>query len=328
MELIRYEAFHEKHVPGLTALWNRELGGVFPLSERLFRQNAAEDRNVLPEGSWVAIDGMSGRLAGYIIAKCWRERIQDLELGAGCGWIHSLLVDSGCRRQGIGSELLGRAEKALQRQRVRMIRVGNDFHWRLFPGVPEPNPELRSFLSAKDYEVKHTVYDMHRCYDSDEAIGEAPPFPEVNDGQFRVLEPKDREAIIEFMQLNFPGNWDYQTRQYWERGGTGKEFVVLERAGDIVGFCRINDPSSPILAQNIYWSSRFDGPLGGIGPLGLQEAARGAGYGLAIVQAGIRQLLRRGVRHIVIDTTPYVDFYAKLGYSVWQTYTRMEKSFL
>ncbi|MDG0808650.1 GNAT family N-acetyltransferase [Cohnella rhizosphaerae] len=65
--------------------------------------------------------------------------------------------------------------------------------------------------------------------------------------------------------------------------------------------------------------------MGGIGPLGIDEACRGHRYGISIVQAAIHFLTARGVRRIVIDTTPYVDFYGKLGYEVWKTYAKYDK---
>ena len=71
------------------------------------------------------------------------------------------------------------------------------------------------------------------------------------------------------------------------------------------------------IAQNVYWAPLFEEELGGIGPLGIAPEERGKGYGLAIVQAGMYFLSQRGIKNIVIDWTNLVDFYGKLGISLW-----------
>ncbi|WBX82247.1 GNAT family N-acetyltransferase [Virgibacillus salarius] len=108
--------------------------------------------------------------------------------------------------------------------------------------------------------------------------------------------------------------------QYFKHGGTGREFVVLKKNQHIIGFCRINDASSPIIAQNVYWSPLFNEALGGIGPLGVDEQERGNGYGKMVVQAGIHYLRERGINRIVIDWTGLVNFYKQLDYGVWKSY--------
>ncbi|MGO4275205.1 hypothetical protein AB4Z22_36135 [Paenibacillus sp. TAF58] len=49
-------------------------------------------------------------------------------------------------------------------------------------------------------------------------------------------------------------------------------------------------------------------------------------YGSSIVQAAIHYLRKQSVRHIVIDTTPFVDFYGKLGYRTWKSYAKYAKA--
>ena len=53
--------------------------------------------------------------------------------------------------------------------------------------------------------------------------------PTAPDAVFRVATSDDREELLAFMTRCFPGTWDYQHRDYWERGGTGREFVLLEK---------------------------------------------------------------------------------------------------
>ena len=108
--------------------------------------------------------------------------------------------------------------------------------------------------------------------------------------------------------------------KYFQLGGEGREFVILKKDGRIIGFCRINDDESPMIAQNMYWRTLFSQSVGGIGPLGIDENEQKQGYGLAIVQAGIAFLQARKIESIIIDWTILVEFYEKLDFSIWKTY--------
>lgn len=301
----------------LCALWNDEWRDVFPLEERLVVQNCYRDANVLGEGSWIAVDETSGDAVGFVVAKLWQDGTPGVDFGTADGWIHNLFVRRDRRGRGIGGELLRRAEEALRRRGVRTIHLGGDFHWRLFPGVPDVASEAAEWFARRGYERSEATVDLSRDY---RGVPEQ-PLPAAAGATFRVARKDDRDRLVAFLARCFPGRWAYQTIQYWERGGNGREFVLCEREGEIVGFCRINDGQSPIRAQNVYWAPLFAGELGGIGPLGIDDACRGLGYGLAIVQAGIHFLRERGVDHIVIDTTGIPDFYRKLGYEIFRTYT-------
>jgi len=80
-----------------------------------------------------------------------------------------------------------------------------------------------------------------------------------------------------------------------------------------------------ILEYQLYRSgkwrgSRFrGGKLGGIWPLGIDERYRGRKHGLGIVQAAVTFLRERNIEQMAIDMTPYVDFYGKLGFSVYKS---------
>ena len=149
--------------------------------------------------------------------------------------------------------------------------------------------------------------------------------PSLDNVEFSQLDLDDREYFLAFLHRCFPGRWEYEALHYFQRGGTGREFVLLEKENKIIGFSRINDASSPMIAQNVYWAPLFNGKLGGIGPLGVDSAERGNGYGIAIVEAAIAFLRSRDIKNIVIDWTGLVGFYRKLDYEVWKGYTSYRK---
>ncbi|WP_246067130.1 GNAT family N-acetyltransferase [Paenibacillus koleovorans] len=327
-----------EHTAAIVDIWNKEWIDHYPMRERLIRQNIMEDRNTCWSGSMVAWDEAEGRVVGFVAAKFWQDPEAGVDLSSDQGWIHALVVDPACRGCGIGTLLLREAESALRVCGVKQVRIGNDFHWRVVPGIPgkggealAEGPEARRWFLTRGYADVDIVYDLLNEYSASDRV-ELPVSAGVT---FRLAKPEDREALNAFMERCFPGRWEYQTKQYWQRGGTGREFVVLVKdtetemetgdRGEIIGFCRLNDAQSPFLAQNVYWSPLFEQELGGVGPLGIDEQFRGYRYGLSIVQAAIHFLRERGIRHIAIDTTPYVDFYGKLGYRTWKTYWRVNK---
>ncbi|THF83390.1 GNAT family N-acetyltransferase [Cohnella fermenti] len=317
-----YEKLTEQHLHEIVNIWNAELGASYPLRPRLLKQNVFADRRLLKEGSWAARESEGGELVGFVAVKRTSEGDESFELGRDLGWIHALFVAPNWRGQGIGGCLLRRAEEALAAAGVRRVQLGNDLHRRLFPGVPNELTETKGWFERRGYEYREDAYDLIRSYSAEERA----ELPDTGEATARIAQAADREELTAFMTRCFPGTWDLQQRDYWEQGGDGREYVVLERAGRIIGFCRMNDAKSPLLAQNVYWAPLFNEELGGIGPLGIDEAQRGHRYGISIVQAAIGFLRERGVRHIVIDTTPFVDFYGKLGYKPWRKYAKYGRS--
>ncbi|USG66915.1 GNAT family N-acetyltransferase [Brevibacillus ruminantium] len=328
MEFHRWES---KWLQPVCQLWNTQLGDRFPMREELLQQNSLDDPHLVPEGSWVAVEASSQRPVGIVIAKRWREE-DSVTWGKGMGWIQTLLVDRGYRRKGVGTALLERAEKALTSWKVDKIALGSDW-WHYFPGVPEEEQELMAWLERRGYLRGRPQYDLlgRKAVEAD-SDGAGPGLlpllerPNRDEVRFRMGEPQDREPLLSFFRRCFPGRWEYEALCYFEKGGTGREFVLAEKNGKIMGFCRINDSRSPLIAQNVYWAPLFAEELGGIGPLGIDPAERGQGYGRAVVEAGIYFLQQRGIRTICIDWTDLVGFYEKLGFQVWKRYQTYAKT--
>lgn len=309
-------------VNDICALWNKEIGGDFPMRQELFRTNSIQDRNIVKDGSWIVLDN-NNSAAGFIVTKLWQEDLGDLRLGDGIGWIQVLMVDSDYAGQGIGTKLLTMAEQKLTEKGAKTIILGSD-PWHYFPGVPEHYHDARHWFEQRGYKLKSPDPEIdlysYKEYQTKSRL------PELDGVTFRTLQADDRKAILQFLHDSFPGRWEYEAIKYFEYGGTGREFVVAEKDGKMVGFCRINDSRSPFIAQNVYWAPLYAGELGGIGPLGINQASRGYGCGLAIVQAAVNFLQNRGIQHMVIDWTGLESFYEKLGFKKVMGYARYQKT--
>lgn len=322
MKLIQLD---KNRLSDFVSLWNQNIGNAFPMTEALFKQNSFDDANVCNDASRMAVDD-NETLVGFVVAKRWQETL-NVEMSETTGWIQSLLVDKQGRQQGIGSKLLAHAETTLVSKGADQVLVGRDpYHY--FPGVPSVYPDVASWLGAKGYTHSDTEYDLMRTYtDGDDDVETSKHVPEKEDVNFTLLDASEQDDLLTFLHRCFPGRWEYEAMHYFQKGGTGREFVVLKKNHKIIGFCRINDSYSPYIAQNVYWSPLFDDELGGVGPLGVDAKERGQGYGLAIVEAGIAYLRQREINRIAIDWTGLVDFYKKLGFTPWKGYEAYKKTF-
>lgn len=304
-------AWKRDRLEELVELWNKELAVDFPMRKELFIQNSFNDVNVSYEGSYIAVDDQD-HVIGFVVAKRWQETI-DVKMDPKRGWIQVLLIDSTHRGKGLGTKLLKRAEAQLKGNGVEEMQLGGDpFHY--FSGIPDQYKNAQKLAEKHGYTKRVDTYDLINHLDKKYDL------PVDNSVVFSILKKEDEVDLILFLERCFPGRWVYETMKYFEMNGDGREFVVVKKKGQIIGFCRINDSHSPFIAQNVYWSPLFEQEVGGIGPLGIDANEQKQGYGLAIVQAAIAYLQERNTETIIIDWTILVDFYKKLDFNPWKIY--------
>ncbi|WP_210367546.1 GNAT family N-acetyltransferase [Bacillus sp. REN3] len=312
MKLIDLDLIHLK---SLTELWNREIGRDFPMKEELLKQNSFNDENVLAEGSKIATD-QQGNILGFVVSKKVKEG--SALVPGGSGWIQVLLVDSRWRDQGVGTALLDAAESALKNAGTETVHLGGD-PWHYFPGIPKTYIGVKEWFRAKGYEEIDSVSDLLCDLTKIKSTN-----PE-GEPSIKVLSPNEKEEFVAFLHLRFPGRWEYEAIEYFNKGGTGREYAIMKLHGNIIGFIRINDTNSSIIGPNVAWSALLDGKNGGIGPLAIAESERGNGYGLELVLGGLRILKERGASKAVIDWTEKIDFYRKTGAEIWKSYNPFKK---
>ncbi|MCG3088113.1 GNAT family N-acetyltransferase [Sporosarcina cyprini] len=299
----------------IISLWNRSIGGRFPMTNELWQQNTVDDRSVMREASLAVVEGQE--LLGIIVAKRPEEH-NEMAMQK-MGWIQCLLVDENARNKGIGNRLLECAEEAFRKQGITDIRLGRDMR-HYFPGVPAEDTSAIDWFTKRGYVCETVETDLIAHVKGWE------PYELENGLQhFRLLTEKELPQLLEFLERSFPGRWHEEAKNYVLLNGTGREFIGLFENDQLQGFCRMNDGASPQIGPNTYWRKLVQGELGGIGPLGIDRSLRGRGFGLDIVKAGANELMKRGVNSIVIDWTQLVSFYEKLGFTPWKQYQTMSK---
>lgn len=301
----------------ITKFWNANIGQLFPLREQLWIQNTITDPNLLPQASFAVLD--DGELIGIVVSKKYQEQHFNIDMPSETGWIQFLLVDRERRREGLGTKLLSFAEQAFRDLKLKDIKIGRDpQHY--FPGIPLEDEESIRFFENKGYQKESIEIDLYRL-----VKGQSLYELTNHESYFRLLNTHDRDSLLKFLQVSFPGRWQYEAARYFERGGNGREILGLFINSEIKGFCRLHDPKSPFIAANLYWSPLLQGKTGGIGPLGVDRSVRGQNFGMDIVKAAANVLITRGMDHIIIDWTQLEHFYGKMGFQPWKKYQSMSK---
>lgn len=310
----------------LLGLWNDALGDRFPLDDRLLGQQL---RLCSDERLCLGAFDSGGRLVGAALAKRSSRPGPDGSVPA-TGCLSFMLVAEGARRRGLGSALLGRCEAWLSERGALRLHLGRDpYHF--FPGQPldgSPGSEaLAAFLDARGFEPGNAEHDLVAVLGKLDLPALARRSPLAPGFRVRPYEASLRAGVEAFFLRCFPGRWRLDTLEAIAAGMRGGDLLLLEEeaSGSVVGFSRIYDGGSPVLGPGVYWRGLMGGHPGGLGPIGVDESRRGRGLGLALLRVSMEELAGRGVRTMVIDWTDLVDFYAKMGFSVWKSYRLRSK---
>lgn len=314
---VQYTNFNQKStrlIDDIYKLWEETFGEQYPIDKKLILQNTFYDTDVLEGASFVCKN--DDELIGIIISK-------KLEHGVMKGnedrvFINLLLAKQSDEQEEIYSQLINRATIKLKEKGVKNIQLFGDFN-NYFPGVPQKSPSYRASMQANGFKGDHIVSDLYKKYPNHE-IEEIHYLEGMSAG---VIDQDQLQELLLFMQAEFPGRWAYEVEKYIEAGGNGREFVVLRKEGNIIGFCRVNDALSPMIWYNMNFNKRYNNQAG-VGPLGVSLKYRGLGLGKTVTQAGINTLLERGHEEIIIDWTDLEAFYQKMGYNIVDKFYGMD----
>ena len=309
--------------PALIALWNRALGGRFPLTERLWRQNVDGDPN------WRAGDGIVLRAGdaplGFALTRRYRALAANPDMAAlhDVGWIMATVVDPAHAGRGYGTRLLAAAETRLRDEGATRLDLGASVG-HLLPGPPQEDERADRFWARQGYPTARPVHDLHRPL-----IGWTPPPPPaaLTTGGWRIapVEVGQEGTLLAFLDRAFPGRWRVAVADALARGGEPGDLLALwSPAGEIGGFLMLWRTDGPFLGPGLHWFPALDARAGAIGPLGIDPAARGLGLGLALVAAAVTHLHARAYTACTIDWVDMalLPFYERLGFRPWRGYRR------
>jgi predicted N-acetyltransferase YhbS len=319
---IDFQPYRPDFASQVLQIWNSsEFKERFPLSEKFWQYNTSgQGVNFQPHDFIGAV--VNGSLVGFGLTRRFRDLEQnpDMHSYTNLGWISLILVAPEWRNKGIGSALLQKADVNLLG--VAKIRLGADLG-HFFPGLISGLDDY--FFRKRGYFLENSLqFDLQRSL-SNWKTPPAPPAVKKGDYFYTQGKPGEEQAILDFLAHAFPGRWRYKIALDFREGIPASDITLLkQKDGKIVGFLECRHPKSanpvPTLAlqPNLNW--------GGIGPLGVDDSVRGGGLGLGLVAAATDYLKSLGVPNIIIDWTTLVDFYAKLGYTPYNSYRHAYKN--
>ena len=298
----------------LAQLWNAapaasgRLGARLPLGERALRRWWSSPDTDAALTFALRSDG--GRLLGALLARAPNRAWADARVGH----VSLLVVDRELRGQGLGRALLGRALEALAERGRGTVRLGADPE-HLMPGVPLDADDATWRFLLRSGAVPGVVEHDLRV---DLRAAPAPAAP----GEGLRLVDDDPAAAVAFVERCFPGRWADEMRA---SAAAGVPLLTLRDDADAtLGFAAAYRLEDAQLGPSLTWHEALPGPVGGLGPLGVDPERRGRGLGLALVRAGLAWHHARGARDVVLDWTTLTPFYGRLGARAWRSYQRAE----
>lgn len=309
IHLLEFHAGDANHLSTLVEIWNAACGADLAISPRFAAYNLQPLPGLHQVGRLAVVGGVP---AGVVLASYLPDDPSVIE--PHLGWIDVLAVRPAAQRQGAGSALLAWAEGWLLQQGALVAILGTSIH-PFTPGLPV---ELATdaFFTQRGYGVDGTAWDLAGDLSGYRTPADVRPIA----GEVRPARAQDEGALLEFWRREFPGRWRYEYEAYLAAGYRSSDYMILWSERGIDGACSLTFEDSERPLERFY-PYRLPRPWGQLGSVGVSEDRRGRGYGMALLDAGLRRLRDNGVNGCIIDWTDIADFYTKFGFRPHREYT-------
>ncbi len=246
-------------------------------------------------------------------------------VAASTGWLDALAVAGEAEAEAVRSSLLDWAENWLRGRDCQSIQVGGSLR-HFAPGLFD-ELEQEVFLLERGYQFANGDAEASTVWDLARSLADYTPPPTLRevDAAVHPAQPGQVDALLAFLQREFPGRWRWECEQFLRGGGRPSDYMLLWTERGVDGFCKLTfeDSARPI---ECYYPYTLPRPWAQLGSVGVGAEVRGRGYGAAVVDAGLRRLHNNGVNGCVIDWTTLVDFYGKFGFTKYRTYRKLVKA--
>ena len=208
------------------------------------------------------------------------------------------------RGQGIGSDLLARAETLIRDGGHNRAVVGNPSSW-LFIGAPctkeESEEKHHAFLSKRGYRFGNSYVEMARTL-ADYDVAKTPIHTPPADVSFGWATEEEYESLRAAV-----AKVDRDWVNYFHKNGS---HFVARRGGEVIGFTIVSFNDTTLQSDG-------ESVVGNIGCVGVIPEERRGGTGLYMVALAAMELKSRGCDVGYIHYTHLESWYAKLGFETF-----------
>jgi len=279
---MRIEVFQSGHLEELVEVWNRNLVAD-SISPARLETRVLLDPNFREEFCLVVREGYS--MIGFVMGICGEGIHFPAELAGGRAWILAVAVETGHRRNGVGTTLLKELESRFQKAGMRNIWVASYPTAYIVPGVDEEAyPGGLAFFHARGYQVAYAAYAM------DASIW-PPRLPEAIFRKEKELAAQGitfhpyasgwLSAFRRFLRSQVPWDWEWLALRNLCRISEGtfspEQFLLAISAQEVVGYCQ-------------YEGEHF-------GPIGVAEGFQRRGIGTVLLARALRSMVRQGLHN-------------------------------
>jgi GNAT superfamily N-acetyltransferase len=304
---------------GIVDLWDRSIGDRYPLSEDVLRQCLDRNPSFLPGDALVALD--DGRPVGFAYLGRYRVAAPETLERRRRAWLQAVVVDASWRRHGVGRSLVAQLARPLLHEGVERVDAGGGSFY-FWPGFPEDLPWAWPFGEALGFEQPKPTWDLRGDV---RALDERAAQATLERAGLRLgpANASDRADLLDFLFREFGAEWWHETTWFLDEGGDPADLQLLrDPATDdaIIGLARLHTPTTRPIGPPHFWAARRSASAGGLGPIGVAEARRGHGLGLALLTVALARLRDQGLFDVVIDFTTLLGFYGHLGFEPWMSF--------
>jgi len=306
--------FADADFAAIERLWRRFFPDRYAVDAGLIRFNSVESPIFDWGASRLAVDGDEVR--GFVLVK--KSASPSLFRGPDPDQAHlsAIAFDD----PGLGVDLLASTKRNLRERGIYRLVFGQDVR-HFFPGCPDDCHHLKDFLRVEGFEETYCSFDLERDLGDYE-----PPAGCLDEREgvvFRALTMKDRHALAEFLEREFPGRWRHDVIDKVDAEAKADFVLGLFVNGRLEGFAMTQDSTHRAAVCGAVWKADLGESWGTLGPIGVSENVRGKGLGNAMLAYGLADLKKRGARKSLIDWTTLGEFYGRHGFEITRRYTGM-----
>lgn len=235
-------------------------------------------------------------------------------VGQGPAGVLAILVDPAVQRRGTGRALLQAAEAYLKASGVAQLQVGfgNDGNY-LWPGIPEEADAAWNLFRDCGWREDEATFDLVMELASFSTPAWFFARTDHSGVQLRVADAASRDKLVAFERRWFPAWADYfinamQEDEYEDI------LLAVDAHGEVIG--------AVLMRANVaaLWDRDRAQPFATLNVLGVAEDQQGKGVGFALTARAMELLRERGCSRCYIQWTGLVEWYGKLGATVWAAY--------